>query len=367
MKKSADLGTKKSILALIHILTLGTDHQIKTLVYSGIFKLLYPLVKQQDKEIIKILVCCVENVIFQFCYVKNFVRISLPIIFNGLQLLDDEVTVHCLAAISNMTFSVEGQNEIIQYGLLQIVKFLMSSKDTRIRDEVVKIFINISAGDQSKKQALINLDLRSTFQPLLDTDDENIVADAIWAIKNLSEGHEKQKQAILESGIMEMLLPFVNSPQYTLKTRALSTIANLSEGNSFLKQKIIDYDIVTIVKPLVLMFSDNFVKREIMHIISNISAGSDIQRDYLIRIGYIDILVPLLIFGDEDIKQLSAMTLCNLSPRLDDLQKQYLIDSGVQELVMPLSQESSNAKTKRFSQDAMSNIFKNGKETVIIV
>ncbi|GMM37678.1 hypothetical protein DASC09_050030 [Saccharomycopsis crataegensis] len=367
LKSKEDLETKKAILSMIYRLTEGTEHQIKALVYSGIFKLLYPLVKLQDKEIINILVCCVENVIFQFCYVKNFVRISLPIIFEGIRLLDDEITIHCLSAISNMTFSVEGQNEVLQYGLLQVVQYLLDSTNEQIKHEIGKIFINISAGDQSKKQALINLNLRSIFGPLLAAIDINTVCDTVWAIENLSKGHERQKQIIAESGILELILPFVSSPNYDLKSRTLSIFANLSEGNSILKQCLIDCNVVSVVKPLVLMFSDNHLKKEIMKMVANISTGSDEQKNYLIKIGYIDILVPLLVLGDENIKQLATLTLSKLSPKLDCLQKQYLIDSGVQELLEPLSKDSKSSRTKRFSQDAMSHILPKTKETVIII
>lgn len=438
IKDESDLETKRIILNLILNLSEGSDDQVKSLVYSGIFKLLYPLVKLKDNSLIKLLVCCVENVIFQFCYVKNFVRISLPIIFTGFQLLEDDITIHCLSAVSNMTFSVEGQTEVIQYGLLQLVKYLVSSQNDAIKHEVVKILINISAGDASKKQALINLNLSEVFEPLFQSQNEQIINDTVWALKNLTDkSTEKQKILILESKILLNLIPIIevsaplqptennfkkntivkkqgivknifsansNVPynkvprEYTtksiesfstfattpdqfhkksqnfkqqlqqneadgnnakkttaLKLRAIAVFTNLAESSNsgFIKQRIIDMSVASVVKLLLVIFTDNLIKREAMKLVLHLSLGTDQQKQYLIDMGYIDILVPLLIFGDSAIKKLTTMTLYYLSALLDDEHRAYLIESGVEELLAPLNE---NKDIRRFSHAAIENL-----------
>ncbi|KDP23371.1 hypothetical protein JCGZ_23204 [Jatropha curcas] len=162
------------------------------------------------------------------------VKPALPILRQLIHLNDEEVLTDACWALSYLS---DGPNDKIQAVIEadvcpRLVELLLHPSPT-VLIPALRTVGNIVTGDDVQTQFVIdNQALPCLYQLLMQNHKKSIKKEACWTISNITAGNRTQIQAVIEANIILSLVHLLQHAEFDIKKEAAWAISNATSGGS---------------------------------------------------------------------------------------------------------------------------------------
>ncbi|KAH8490747.1 hypothetical protein POPTR_013G007300v4 [Populus trichocarpa] len=162
------------------------------------------------------------------------VKPALPVLQQLIHLNDEEVLTDACWALSYLS---DGQNDkiqaVIDAGVCRRLVELLLHPSPTVLIPALRTVGNIVTGDDGQTQFVIdNQVLPCLHQLLLQNHKKSIKKEACWTISNITAGNRTQIQAVIEANIILPLVNLLQHAEFDIKKEAAWAISNATSAGS---------------------------------------------------------------------------------------------------------------------------------------
>ncbi|KAF3453938.1 hypothetical protein FNV43_RR04379 [Rhamnella rubrinervis] len=162
------------------------------------------------------------------------VRPALPVLRQLIYLNDEEVLTDACWALSYLS---DGPNDkiqaVIDAGVCPRLVELLLHPSATVLIPALRTVGNIVTGDDAQTQFVIdNQVLTCLFQLLVQNHKKSIKKEVCWTISNITAGNRTQIQAVIEANIIQPLVHLLQHAEFDIKKEAAWAISNATSGGS---------------------------------------------------------------------------------------------------------------------------------------
>ena len=123
---------------------------------------------------------------------------------------------------------------MLQLRLVERCIELLSHTDTFIVSETLRLLIHLASGGQKETQMLLDSapHLLPTISSLLMNSKTKIVAFALWFLSNITGGNHSQIQAVMDANLVCPVVDLLGSPCLKISQESTWVMHNLIDGGS---------------------------------------------------------------------------------------------------------------------------------------
>lgn len=218
-------------------------------------------------------------------------------------------------------------SEIIKADLLPIfINFLKNDSEPQLQFEAAWVITNITSGTSEQTISVVKEGAVLPLIKLLSSPKDNLKEQSIWALGNIAGDSHSSRDFLLDVGILEPFLDQMNSPNRTSFLRNSAwTLSNLCRGKPGPKTSYIKRILPTLQK---FIFSeDTGILADVCWAFSYISDGSTERIQDIIDNGVVQRTVELLMHSETIIQSPALRVVGNIAAG-NDLQTQTIINCG---------------------------------------
>ncbi|PSS28876.1 Importin subunit alpha-4 like [Actinidia chinensis var. chinensis] len=162
------------------------------------------------------------------------VKPALPVLRQLIHLNDEEVLTDACWALSYLS---DGPNDkiqaVIEAGVCPRLVDLLLHPSPTVLIPALRTVGNIVTGDDAQTQFVIdNRVLPCLYQLLTQNHKKSIKKEACWTISNITAGNRSQIQAVIEANIILPLVHLLQHAEFDIKKEAAWAISNATSGGS---------------------------------------------------------------------------------------------------------------------------------------
>lgn len=166
---------------------------------------------------------------------------SIPVLLRLLYSADNDVLTDAAWTLLFITDSGPTHAaRIMAEGLGPQLVSLLKHPSYAVQMPVLRVVGNILFGDENQTQALINLKVISGIEHLMKSDNPRLRKEATWGISNITAGNSSQIQTVIEnSELMHLIVDLAQYAESSTKQEAIYTLCNAVNGGTFEQIRIL--------------------------------------------------------------------------------------------------------------------------------
>ena len=152
-----------------------------------------------------------------------------------------------LGSLSEKYYQIK--EEILQSGIIPIIISLINKNSSKyVILSSLRIIGNIITGNANQTQEILNLGILNILKETLFHDKSSIRKETAWILSNICSGTQKQIEMIIDNGFFELFIKCIKNDSLEVKNEIIWAITNLTIVNNFdYLNKIVDLGIVEII------------------------------------------------------------------------------------------------------------------------
>ena len=152
-----------------------------------------------------------------------------------------------LGSLSEKYYQIK--EEILQSGIIPIIISLINKNSSKyVILSSLRIIGNIITGNANQTQEILNFGILNILKETLFHDKSSIRKETAWILSNICSGTQKQIECIIDNGFLELFIKCLKSDVIDVKNEICWAITNLTIVNNYnYLKKIIDEGIVEII------------------------------------------------------------------------------------------------------------------------